>query len=266
MSTTIILRCWKNENDTDDTENMVELAKQLGRIEYEDRFTLRTGGSSFASNGGSTFNREIDFDGDDIKFPKQRNVLNKINKNVKKKRAALAGMSVNYAFQRRFNKLQTNLEQTNEENPIDMDSIQKKLFGKNVPGFVTQQKTMAALKTLHKQSVQPGSNPRPSANFSTAAAVHVSETTRRNNTSIPDYLSTTSGAGIANTQNVQITRRKQRKNVDVDDEPNHNNNNGNAPYNYMGELYKYRSEKTENGGDAARQANALPNLPEEDYD
>jgi len=149
MATTT-LSSSRMESDKDDTQNMIALARSLGRVQSEGQMTRK---SSVASTANSSWSSENEGDADTIKPRHSRSVLNKISKNVRRKRTTATHMSVDRAFEKRFKQLQNTIKESTEDNPLDVNYIQKHLLGNRQASSITQQKTLAALKMLQIKEI-----------------------------------------------------------------------------------------------------------------
>jgi len=173
MATTV-LQCF-GKNDETNTESMVQLAKQLGRIDDINKMTLTsmagTLQGTIASDGRGSMM------GDDIRKA-QRKIVYMIDKNVERRRKAMT-MSVSKAFERRLNKLNWGLEKGNE---LDLDNIQRRLLGGATAGFLVNRQTEAALKTYRnmRNTVRESSAPGTvtSAEYSADYGSNISDSIR----------------------------------------------------------------------------------------
>jgi len=149
MSTTTLSRT-KKESDKDNTENLIQLAKRLGRIKSQAKFPISTRDSilSISSSTGSMGNEGDD---DNILIGRKPNIMKKITQNLRRKKAVTNSMSVDHAFERRYRKLQSNLNESNEDHSLDEVYIHDNILGTKDTGTLAQRKTRAAVKTLRGQ-------------------------------------------------------------------------------------------------------------------
>lgn len=148
MATTPLQCC--NKEEEDHTDDMIDLAKRMGKLDYEQNMTLNS------AYGGSVISRCSDTTGfgDDERREKKKTVY-RIAKNAKAR--AAVSMSVNKAFEKRFQRLERQLEQ---DNP-DLEKIQKKLLGGKTAGFMSNRRTAAALQTLKQNNYTVRQEPPP---------------------------------------------------------------------------------------------------------
>lgn len=118
MSTTVVNCFWHKKDDKDNVTDMVELAKRMGKLDYDEQMTMSTVG------GRSTMQSMMDDGGDDIKSDKYaRKTIIKIQRKTKK-RVALRP-DVNEAFSKRLTKLDE------IDNDLGIDEVQRKVCTPN---------------------------------------------------------------------------------------------------------------------------------------
>jgi len=106
---------------SDDVEYLIDLAKKMGRLAYEDRMSVSSRYSTWRTDPDSAL-----ADGDDVRmdYNNRRTVIKLERKQKKGASRQLFVPSVNEAFKKRFDRLETQLDDDN----VDISTLQNQVF------------------------------------------------------------------------------------------------------------------------------------------